>query len=315
MRARISAPTGRLTGSPGDEARLQVCERMKGAALQPITAAPTIPSMRRLLYVNSALVLVIGIPLYLLSDQTDAWFAWTIHPPLTAAVLGAGYWASFILELLSARERLWARSRVAVPAVLLFSTLTLAITLLHADRFHFHSPQLITRAGTWGWLLVYVSVPLAMSWLLVAQLRQARPDPARVAPLAAWVRIVLTLQAAVMLTAGLLMLLTPTVMLGAWPWGLTPLTCRAIGAWAVGIGTIAAHSAWENDWWRLRPMMLSYTGLGVLQFTAVLRYRTDLDWSGAAAVVYVCFLSTILLLGGYGCWKIRRAHQAQQLTA
>jgi hypothetical protein len=287
---------------------------MKEAALQPTTAAPTTPSMGRLLYVNSALVLVIGIPLSLLSEQTDTHFAWTIHPPLTAAVLGAGYWASFVLELLSARERLWARTRVAVPAVLLFSALTLAITLLHADRFHFHSPQLITRAGTWGWLLVYVSVPVAMSWLLVAQLRQARPDPARIAPLASWVRIVLTVQAAVMLGVGLPMLLVPAMMLGGWPWGLTPLTCRAIGAWAIGIGTIAAHAAWENDWWRLRPMMLSYTVLGVLQLTAVLRYRTDLDWSRAAAVVYVCFLATILLLGGYGWWKTQRAHQANQLT-
>jgi hypothetical protein len=150
--------------------------------VQSRTAAPTIPGMRRLLYVNSALVLVIGIPLYLLSPQTETYFAWTIHPPLTAAVLGAGYWASFVLELLSARERLWARTRVAVPAVLLFSTLTLAITLVHADRFHFHSRQLITRAGTWGWLIVYVSVPVAMSWLLVAQLRRARPEPVRIAP-------------------------------------------------------------------------------------------------------------------------------------
>jgi hypothetical protein len=230
-------------------------------------------------------------------------------------VLGAGYWASFVLELLSARERLWARTRVAVPAVLLFSTLTLAITLVHAERFHFHSQQLITRAGTWGWLLVYVSVPVAMSWLLVTQLRQARPDPARVAPLASWVRVVLTVQAAVMLVVGVAMLLAPTVMLGAWPWVLTPLTCRAIGAWAIGIGTIAAHAAWENDWWRLRPMMLSYTVLGVLQITAVLRYWADLDWSRAAAVVYVCFLATILLLGGYGWWKTQGAHQAKQLTA
>jgi hypothetical protein len=224
--------------------------------LQPRAAAPTIPGMRRLLYVNSVLVLVIGIPLSLLSDQTDTSFAWTIHPPLTAAVLGAGYWASFVQELLSARERLWARTRVAVPAVLLFSTLTLAITLVHAERFHFHSQQLFTRAGTWGWLLVYLSVPVAMSWLLVTQLRQARPDPARVAPLASWVRIVLTVQAAVMLVVGVAMLLAPTVMLGAWPWALTPLTCRAIGAWAIGIGTIAAHAAWENDWWRLRPMVV-----------------------------------------------------------
>jgi hypothetical protein len=61
---------------------------------------------------------------------------------------------------------------VAVPAVLLFSTLTLAVTLLHADRFHFHSPRLVTRAGTWVWLLIYAGVPVAMSWLLVAQQRR-----------------------------------------------------------------------------------------------------------------------------------------------
>jgi hypothetical protein len=223
--------------------------------------------MRRLLYVNSALVLVlvIGIPLYLLPDQTDRYFAWTIDPPLTAAVLGAGYWASFVLELQSARERLWARTRVAVPAVLLFSTLTLAVTLVHADRFHFHSPRLVTRAGTWVWLLIYVGVPVAMTWLLVAQQRRARPDPARVAPLAAWVRVVLAAQAAVLLLVGVPLLLAPTVLLGAWPWALTPLTGRAIGAWAIGIGTIAAHPA-----------------LG--------------------------FLATILLLGGYGCWKTRHDH-------
>jgi hypothetical protein len=271
--------------------------------------------MRRLLYVNSALVLVIGIPLYLLPDRTDTWFAWTIHPPLTAAVLGAGYWASLVLELLSARERLWARARVAVPAVLLFSTLTLVITLVHADRFHFHSPRLITRAGTWGWLIVYVSVPVAMSWLLVAQHRRARPDPPRVAPLAAWVRIVLVVQAAVMLLVGVVMLLAPRAVLGGWPWELTPLTCQAIGAWAVGIGTIAAHAAGENDWWRLRPMMLGYTMLGLLQLTAVLRFPADLDRSRAAAVVYVCFLATILLLGGYGCWRTQRAQRAARLTA
>jgi hypothetical protein len=37
--------------------------------------------------------------------------------------------------------------------------------------------------------------------------------------------------------------------------------------------------------------------LGGLQLITVLRYRTDLDWSRAAAVVYVCFLATILRRG------------------
>jgi len=199
---------------------------------------------------------------------------------------------------------------VAVPAVLLFSTLTLVITLIHADRFHFHSPHLITRVGTWGWLTVYVTVPVAMSWLLVAQLRRPQADPAPVAPLPSWTRVVLVLQAAVMLAVGVPMLLVPEATLGGWPWALTPLTCRAVGAWAIGIGTIAAHAAWENDWWRLRPMMLSYTLLGLLQLTSVLRYPADLDWSRMSAVAYVVFLATVLLLGGYGSWKTHRLRLA-----
>jgi hypothetical protein len=113
-----------------------------------------------------------------------------------------------------------------------------------------------------------------------------------------------------MLLVGVPMLLVPTVVLGAWPWQLTPLTSRAVGAWAVGVGTIAAQAAWENDWWRLRPMMLSYAALGALQIIGVLRYPADLDWGRAAAVAYVCFLATILLLGTYGWWKARYARQA-----
>lgn len=56
----------------------------------------------------------------MLSDQTEHYFAWTIASPLTAAFLGAAYWASAVLELMAARERAWSHGRVAVPAVLLF---------------------------------------------------------------------------------------------------------------------------------------------------------------------------------------------------
>ena len=36
-------------------------------------------------------------------------FAWTIQPPLTAAFLGAGYAAGFVLVVLSLRDPVWAR--------------------------------------------------------------------------------------------------------------------------------------------------------------------------------------------------------------
>ena len=99
----------------------------------------TTVSMQRLLLIASILVLLIGIPLVFLPRRTDTYFSWTVSPPITAAFLGSAYWSSFLLELSSSRKKLWARTRIAVPAVLLFTTLTLVATLIHLDKFHIGS--------------------------------------------------------------------------------------------------------------------------------------------------------------------------------
>src|SRR5438477_11787365 len=119
---------------------------------------PLTRPMRWLLYAASTLVFLAGLQLSFLTEQTDTYFAWTIAPPLTAAFLGAAYWASCMLELLCARERTWARARLAVPAVLVFTTLMLVATLLHLDRFHLASPLPVARGVTWAWLAIFVGV-------------------------------------------------------------------------------------------------------------------------------------------------------------
>src|SRR5262245_48284696 len=101
------------------------------------TAQPLAAGMRTMLYAASVLVFSVGIALYLLTEQTDKYFAWTIQSALTAAFLGGAYWSACALEILAARRRLWADARVAVPAVIVFTALTLVVTLLHLDKFHF----------------------------------------------------------------------------------------------------------------------------------------------------------------------------------
>ncbi len=187
----------------------------------------SIPGTRLILYVASFLVLSVAISLYFLSEKTDLYFSWTIYPPLSAAFLGAGYLASFVLELLSARETIWARARPAVPGVWVFTFLTLIITLLHLDRFHFDSPSIITRAGTWVWLGVYVSVPIAMWILWLLQARRPGVDPPRSAPLPRWLRGILILQGSIMLLVGGSMILFPKTMTPIWPWILYPLSAAS----------------------------------------------------------------------------------------
>ncbi|UCC52596.1 MAG: hypothetical protein JSV68_01250 [Anaerolineaceae bacterium] len=264
--------------------------------------------MRTVLYVASILVLAVSISLYFLPGRTDTYFSWTINPPLTAAFLGAGYLASFILEFLSARERVWANARTAVPAVWVFTFLTLLVTLAHFDRFHFSAPQLITVIGTWFWLLVYAGVPIVMGIAWILQARSPGTDPLRLSPLPTLLRVILVIQGFMMLLVGVVMVISPQAIIPYWPWTLSALTCRAIGAWGVGIGIIAIQASWENEWVRLRPMMISYMVYGVLQLLNLLRFLEEPDWTLPSAWAYALFVLSIFLVGLYGVIHIRRSN-------
>jgi hypothetical protein len=273
--------------------------------------------MRTLLWVASGLVLVVGVQLYILTDHTDRYFAWTIQPPLTAAFLGAAYWSSAVLEILAAREHSWARARVGVPAVLLFTCLTLAATVLHFDRFHTGATHpLETRFLTWVWVGVYAVVPVVLIILLIVQSQTPGHDLPAEYPLPFWLRAVISVQAVLAVALGAMLFILPQYTAALWPWTLTPLTARAIGAWLLGLGVAAAQVMLENGWRRARPVFLSSVVFGVLQLIALARYPGNVTWDGAAIWAYLATLVSLCLTGAYGAWAARHsvaaaAHQAQ----
>ncbi len=256
--------------------------------------------LRTMLRAASALVFLAGIPLFLGSEQTDQYFAWTIMPPLTAAFLGAAYWSSLVLLFFSAREALWARARLAVTSILLVSTLMLVATLLHLDRFHLSSPVLVAQGVAWAWLVIYVAVPTLMLVFGARQLRAPGEDPAPTAPLPVPLRLTLAVQAGVMLAAGAALFIAPSVAGTIWPWTLTPLTARAVGAWLVGLGAAAAQGIWENDLGRAHAAFIASAVLGGLELLALARYSGSLRWGDPAAWAYVLLVLIILGVGLYG---------------
>src|SRR4051794_34439886 len=266
-----------------------------------------VPSMRIMLYIAGGLVFAAGFQLFVLTELTDHFFAWTVRPPFTAAVLGAAYWSSGVLELVGARERTWARARTAVLAVLVFTALTLLVTLIHRDRFHLGAPSgPSTIFLTWGWILVYAIVPIAMAILLVLQIRVPGTDLARVAPLPTWLRAAIAAQAAVMLLLGGVLLIAPQALIPRWPWLLTALTGRAIGAWLIGLGVAAAQVIRENDFERSQMVSQSSIAFGVLQLVALARYPGTFDWSRVGSWLYLLFVLSIAVVGLYGWLAGRR---------
>ena len=271
----------------------------------PPGVRPLIVPMRWLLYAASALVFLAGLQLTVFTEQTAMFFAWMIARPLTGAFLGASYWAAVPVEVIAARQSSWANARVAVPAIWLFTALTLVATLLHFDQFHFSSPIASAQGAAWFWLAIYAGVPVAMLIIWMLQLRAPGTDPPRGPPAPVWMRIAVLAQGVGMLAVGLGLFLAPDFVKQIWPWGLTPLTARAIGAWLIGIGFAAFHASRENDFLRIRPLAGGYIAFSVLQFTAVARYAGDVKWSAPAAWVYLAFLGSILPVGLYA-WLGRR---------
>jgi hypothetical protein len=262
---------------------------------------PVLPAMRVLLVAFSALTLLAVVSLFIGSELTGTYFAWTIEPPLTAAYLGAGYAAGSVLVLLSLRTRAWADARVPVVTILVFTILTLIATLLHLDRFHFGATG-IARLAAWLWMAVYVLVPPAIVALLVAQERVPGGAPPRRLPLPRWLVTLLAVQGAVLLAIGVALFLAPGVSALVWPWPLSPLTSRAVGAWQVAFGVAAVLAIRSGDLARLRTAAVASTAFAVLELVAVARYAEVVAWGAPALGVWVAVAAAFLVSGVYA-WR------------
>jgi len=267
----------------------------------------TLRGVRIFLFLAGLFAFVAGIQTFVFATATADHFAWTIQVPLSSAFLGAGYFGGAMLEFAGVRERSWARTRITLPVVWLFSTMALIFTLIHLDRFHHTSPVWNTAVAGWVWIFLYVVVPPLLLALLVWQERQPGEDEPRRWPLPGWGRAALIVSAVILLVVGGPLFLVPETMMPVWPWDLTALTSRAIGTWIFAIGFALAHAAWENDYARLAAGAKAYTVFAAFALIAVARFPGDVHWDRPGTWLYLAFLALALLLGGYGWVASRRA--------
>jgi hypothetical protein len=250
--------------------------------------------LRQFFGIAAVLALIAGILLFIGAGETDRFFSWTIEPPLTAAFLGAAYWAAFLLLGWAARQREWAMARTALPPVFVIAVLLLVATLVHLDRFDLDS------VFGWFWLIVYLGVVPLLAVLVARQVRAAGRVPPGTQPLPGWLRAALIAQAVAMVGVGAVLFVAPLDGATLWPWALTPLTARAVGAFLCGFAVAAAFAARENDLGRLRGPAYSYAALGALELLAVALHSGDLSGTTLECSVYVGFCATVAAMGLYG---------------
>ena len=270
----------------------------------------TLPGMRALLMVFCALTALAVAALFILSDNTAETFAWTIKPSITAAFLGAGYAAGFVLVALSLRDPVWAHNRVPVLTIFVFVALTLVATLVHINKMHFDDDfgalSFLAKAAAWFWLAVYVFVPVAMLVALFRQERADGDDPPPVHPVPGPLRIALGLESAVLLTVGMMMFVDPTMAPRVWPWELTPFTARVIASWLVAFGLATALAAVAGDLERLRTATVAYTTFGVLVLVTVARFTGNFDWDDPPTWTFLVVTVAMTATGAIG-WRLAPA--------
>ena len=278
------------------------------------------PAIRGLLVGFVLLTALATNQLYVLSAHTDACFAWTIQPPLTAAFLGAGYAAGLLLVLLGLRTHAWVDARLPVVTVAIFDADAAgdgaAPGPVPLQRGRVHRPvrrlvlarHLHRRAARAGRADRAAPAPAGR-----------RPAPAGPDPALAGRRV----HAAGPDHAGRRRhaYVAPSTARTLWPWPLTPLTARAVSAWLIAFGVAAVLTLIERDLSRLTPARSRTPLFGVLELVALLRYGDVGRWDSPAGIVYLVVLISVVPVGAIGCWLVadrarrRRAAGATPVAA
>src|SRR4051812_36776126 len=213
--------------------------------------------------------------LFFYADRTATLWAWKLQPEITAMVLGSVYagGAYFFARVLLGAP--WPSVAAAFPAIIVFVWIAGIATLLHTDRF-------IKDAIPFGaWVVLYAITPFLVPWLVARNHR--RYGGLSGAPMPRAVVRALGLTGGVLLALGVLFLVVPDIAIDAWPWTLTPLTGRVMGAVLAMYGTIWLAVAVHGTWAGARiPLQAQTVGLAFVLLGVALG-EDAVDWGNPLA--------------------------------
>lgn len=236
-------------------------------------------------------LVVAFVILYIFPEDTEKLFAWKIQPPMSAMMLGAAYAGGiyFFSRLLMSRE--WHKVKVGFPPVITFASLLGIATLLHWDKFtHNH-------ISFYAWAGLYFTTPFIV---LIVWLRNRTKDPLTPATnetlLPKTIRNVFGIVGGLTLAIALLLFLRPDWMILVWPWSLTPLTARVVGAMFALPGLVGLGIAMDQRWSSARIILQSQSASILLILIAAVLNWSAFDTLKPSTWLFVGGLAILLLL-------------------
>ncbi len=256
--------------------------------------------------IGAAVVVVLllaFLALYISPTHTDWDFAWTIVPPTSAILIGAGYTAGayFFVRVITGNR--WHRVQAGFLPITAFTICMLLATVLHWDRFH-HGALSFDL-----WFIIYLVTPIVVPFLWwrnrpheylgLEEQDLLFPKP---------VRWVLGIAAGVCIAAFVVVLFQPSILSLLAPWKLTPLTARIFAGWSILTLATGVSISVDGRWSATRILMqAAMVGLG-LTALALPRIWPDLDSGKPFMPLFVAgILGTLVLFAVLHLWLDSRA--------
>lgn len=248
-----------------------------------------LPATRALSVVIVPFLVLAFVVLFFWPHDTGRLFAWPIKPPLTALILGSVYLGGAYFFVRAARAARWHTVKGGFLPVATFATLMGIATILHWAKFS-HS-----HVAFWLWVALYFTTPFLVAgvWLGNRPVDDgaADADDAVVPPVIG--RVIGAIGVLAACTSAFLFLL-PARAISLWPWTLTPLTARVMGAvFALGIAAIGAFT--ERRWSAMRVLLQVEMFMLALILVSAVRGAGDVDPANPLTWVFaVGFLGVLV---------------------
>ena len=207
-------------------------------------------------FLAAAFVVLYGLP-----DQTTTYFAWTIRPEMTPIVMGAGYGAGvyFFYRVSTVDE--WHTVAPVFLGIATFTWLMAIATVLHWGNFN-HSHFTFDL-----WVFLYAITPVLIPAIWVLNRRTDSEDlPGSEPRLPRAVRVIGGGIGVIVTVSAIVLFVVPELMIGVWPWTVSPFTARILAGWFALFGVVNAVVVLDPRWSAARILVQSQ----LLGFTLVL---------------------------------------------
>lgn len=233
-----------------------------------------------------AIIILISIP-----NMTEDFFVWTIKPVINARLIGVMYANALILVGIGIFQTSWARVRIIMVVITLFSVLATILTFFYLKPFLAHPWFHLTY-----WLVMYLILFFAAPYVFVTQERKSGgrlPVQVQLNTIARFVAGALLL---ISLVSALVLLFRVDAVNQVWPWKLPPLVGGLIGVLFATHAVAYAWALWDGDWLRTRPMFWQAPITALLFLLLPLLHSGDLRPDvGMALTLYYTLAALVIV--------------------